>query len=104
MPSEVQPWSIIHSNVDQNVPRLVLGRAAATAGGVNRAKMGEGFIELGDRVEGTSRASARGRGGGVGGAPPVDGEASAGEGLGNGVDGVDVESEQAIESMAADVG
>lgn len=104
MPSEVQPGSIIHSNVNQDVPRLVFGRAAAAARGVNRANMGKGFIELGDRVEGTSGACARGGGRGVGGAPPVDGEASASKGLRDGIDGVNVESEQAIESMTPDMG
>lgn len=87
------------------MPRLVLrGAGRPGAGSVDGAAVVEHLLELGGGAEDADGAGGGGGAGGVGRALPADDEGGAGEGLGEAVDGVDVEGEAAVEAAAADVG
>lgn len=91
--------------VDQEVPCIVLGRAARSGRcPVDRAAVGEGLPELGGAVEDVDGTGGDGGGGGIGGPTPVHGDCGAGEGRRETLDGVNVEGEAAVGAeVTADV-
>lgn len=107
MAPEVQPRGADReSGVDQEVPRLILGRAARpAAGAVHGAAVGEAFPKQSGAMEDAGRASGGGGGDGVGGAAPVHRERGTSEGSREALDRMDMKGKAAVEAaVAADVG